>query len=89
MATLATLLVAIVLLLLAAAIGFSYLGGATQLLRRSGALRVVRFAVRAVGSIVKFAFTLVVPRRPRRARTLPAARAYRRPQGAKRHDRAF
>ena len=50
METLATLLVAIVLLLLAAAIGFSYLGGATQLLRRSGASRVVRSRISCIES---------------------------------------
>jgi hypothetical protein len=89
METLATLLVAAILLLIAAAIGFSYLSGATQILRRSGASRAVRVACRAVGSLVKFVFSLVVPRRPRGARSLPAARAYRRSQGAKRRDRTF
>jgi hypothetical protein len=89
MQTFPTLLVAVVLLLLTAALAFSYLSGPTQLLRRSGALRAVRFGARALGSVVKFVLTLVVPRRPRGVRSLPAARTYRRTQGAKRRDRAF
>ena len=89
MDTLATLLVAIVLLLIAAAIAGSYLNPFASLLKRTGASRAIRAAVRGAVSLVGFLVTLILRRRPRRLRSLPAARTYRRTRGANHHDRLF
>lgn len=85
METLATFLVAIVLLLIAAAFAGSYLNAPASLLRRSGASRATRTAARLVAFIV----SLIVRRRPRRLRSLPPTRRYLRPRGTNQHDRLF
>jgi hypothetical protein len=89
MESLATLLVAIVLLLIAAAIAGSYLDAFTPLLKRGGASRAIRAAARGAVSLVGFLVSLLVRRRPRRLRSLPAARTYRRTRGTNHHDRLF
>ena len=89
MQTLMPLFVAILLLLVTAAIAGAYLSAFAPLLRRSGASRAIRLVARAVTSLVRFVVTLVIPRRPRRVRSLPSAHTDRRARGTNHHDRLF
>jgi hypothetical protein len=87
--TIATFLVAIVLLLIAASFADSYLNAFAPLLIRSGASRAIRAVARGAVSFVGFLVSLLVRRRPRRLRSLPAARTYRRTRATNHHDRLF
>lgn len=89
MDTLGTLLVAIALLLIAAAIAGSYLNPFTSLLKRSGASRAIRAAAHGAVSLVGFLVSLLIRRRPRRLRSLPATRTHRRTRRTIHHDRLF